>query len=376
MMPSIRCLAAAGESGVAADVAFVFFTAHHAEEAGNIVEKLWLKLDPQVMIGCSAGGVIGGEQEIEREPGLAVMVGQLPGVSLHPFHIGIDDWGDVLRDNEALRSRIGCGPETRAIIGFGDPFTTPINQFLTTLDSAAPESPLVGGMASSARQPGQNLLIRNDEMLDGGFVGVSLSGPVEVQTIVSQGCRPVGRSMVITKGQKNVIEQLGGKPAMMVLKEMIDSLPPADKELLSHGLLIGRVISEYRETFGRGDFLVRNLTGVDQDSGAIAMTDHVRVGQTIQFHVRDAQTADEDLTLMLETQAYGPAAAGALLFNCNGRGTNMFSQRSHDIEAARRAMPATPVAGFFAAGEIGPVGGRNFIHGHTASFALLRPTST
>ena len=352
------CLATCGESGIAADVAFVFFTAHHAAEAGNIVEKLWLKLDPRVMIGCSAEGVIGGEQEIEREPGLVVMIGQLPGVLLHPFHIGPDAWQDVLNDQDTLRERMGCGSETRAILGFGDPFTTPVNRFFAALDVAAPSAPLIGGMASSARQPGQNLLIRNEEMPDAGFVGVSLSGPVNVQTVVSQGCRPVGRSMVITRGKQNVIEQLGGKPALVALKDMIDTLPPADKELLSHGLLVGRVISEYRETFGRGDFLVRNLTGVDQNAGAIAITDYVRVGQTIQFHVRDAQTADEDLTLMLETQAYGPAAAGALLFSCNGRGTNMFSQKSHDIEAARRAMPATPVAGFFAAGEIGPVGGQ------------------
>jgi len=368
------CLAVSGESGIAADVAFVFFTAHHAADAANILEKLWLKLDPQVMLGCSAEGVIGGEQEIEREPGLVVMIGQLPGVSLHPFHIGTNAWQELLNDHDALRQRIGGG-ETRAILGFGDPFTTPTNQFLAALDAATPAAPLIGGMASSARQPGQNLLIRNEQMLDAGFVGVSLSGAVEVQTIVSQGCRPVGRSMVITKGQQNVIEQLGGKPALVALKEMIDSLPPADKELLSHGLLVGRVISEYRDTFGRGDFLVRNLTGVDQNSGAIAITDYVRVGQTIQFHVRDAHSADEDLTLMLETQAYGPPAAGALMFSCNGRGTNMFSQKSHDIEAARRAMPATPVAGFFAAGEIGPIGGKNFIHGHTASVALLRPES-
>jgi small ligand-binding sensory domain FIST len=194
-----------------------------------------------------------------------------------------------------------------------------------------------------------------------------------VQTIVSQGCRPIGRPMIITRGQRNVIEQLGGKPALAALKEMIETLTPAEKELLSNGLLIGRAISEYRESFGRGDFLVRNLVGVDQSSGAIAVTDLVRVGLTVQFHVRDAQTADEDLTLMLETQSYGSGAAAALLFSCNGRGTRMFSQTCHDAQAATRAMPATPVAGFFAAGELGPVGGKNFIHGHTASFALLRP---
>jgi small ligand-binding sensory domain FIST len=370
-----QCIDATRAGGVEADLAFVFFTAHHADDAVNVVEKLWLELDPQVLIGCSAEGVIGGEREIEREPGLVALVGQMPGVTLHPFHIGADDWREVIGDEDELKSRLGIGPMTRGIIGFGDPFTTPTNQLLAALDAAAAGAPLVGGMASAARQPGENLLIRNDQVLDDGFIGVSLSGGVEVQTIVSQGCRPIGRPLVITKGGDNVIQQLGGKLALVALRELIESLPPHDKELLSHGLLIGRAVSEYRETFGRGDFLVRNLVGVDQGSGAIAVTDQVRVGQTVQFHVRDAATASEDLTLMLETQNYGAAAAG-LLFSCNGRGTRMFSQCSHDIGVARHAMPQTPIAGFFAAGEFGPVGGKNFIHGHTASFALLRPQSS
>src|SRR5207249_4690465 len=144
-----------------------------------------------------------------------------------------------------------------------------------------------------ARKAGENLLVRNDQVLTDGFVGVSLSGAVEVQTIVSQGCRPIGKPMIVTRARENVIEQLGGKPALGALREMVDQMNDVEKEQLGHGLLIGRVISEYRESFGRGDFLVRNIMGVDQDSGAMAVTDYIRVGQTVQFHVRDAATADE-----------------------------------------------------------------------------------
>jgi small ligand-binding sensory domain FIST len=203
---------------------------------------------------------------------------------------------------------------------------------------------------------------------------VSLSGPIEIETVVSQGCRPIGHTLVITKARENVIEHLGGKPSLAVIKEIIDTLKPEDKELLRHGLLMGRVMSEYKDSFGRGDFLVRNVMGVDQETGAIAITDLVRAGQTVQFHVRDQATASEDLNHMLDPQRTRPPAAGGLLFSCNGRGTQMFAHPCHDISAARSAMPQTPVAGFFAAGEIGPVGGKNFIHGHTASFALFRPT--
>ena len=149
-------------------------------------------------------------------------------------------------------------------------------------------------------------------------------------------------------------------------------MPAADRELLENGLLIGRAISEYREKFGRGDFLVRNVVGVDQDTGAIAMADYIKTGQTIQFHVRDSASADEDLSLMLQARKIA-IPAGGLLFSCNGRGTRLFDQPGHDIRAVRGAAPSAPVAGFFAAGELGPVGQRNFIHGHTASLALFGP---
>jgi small ligand-binding sensory domain FIST len=298
----------------------------------------------------------------------------LPGARLHPFHIGADDWQPMLQDADLLAERIALTPQTQALIGFGDPFTTPLSQFLAMLDQRCPGVPLIGGMASAARQPGENLLIRNDQVLTDGLVGVSLAGPVSVETVLSQGARPIGRTLVITRARDNVIEQLGGKPALQALRELVDLLPENEKNLLQNGLLMGRAISEYRDSFGRGDFLIRNLMGVDQNSGAIAVTDYIKVGQTVQFHVRDAETASEDLSLMLLPQrARNNPPAGALLFSCNGRGSNMFDSPCHDISAACQAMPDTPIAGFFAAGEIGPVGGRNFVHGHTASFALLRP---
>jgi small ligand-binding sensory domain FIST len=363
-------------TGGVVDVAFLFFTGHHIPEAERVVEKVWLELDPQAVVGCAAEGVIGGEREVERAPGMSLLAGSMPDVRVHPFHITADDWRDLLAEDarDALAERLGHGPETRAFIGFGDPFTTPLTQLLASLDALAPGVPLIGGMASAARSAGGNLLVRNDDLFDDGLVGLSLSGPIDVQTVVSQGCRPVGRPAVVTKARDNVIEQLGGRPAMQVLREVVDAMNPAEQNLLRNGLFIGQAISEYRETFGRGDFLVRNVIGVDDATGSVSVADYVRPGRTVQFHVRDAETADEDLTVMLDAQRTQPQpAAGALLFSCNGRGTRLFEDACHDIAAARKALPRTPVAGFFAAGEFGPVGGRNFVHGHTASFALFRP---
>jgi small ligand-binding sensory domain FIST len=352
-----------------ADVAFLFFTSHHAEQAEELAEKLMLEFEPQALVGCSCDGVIGGDREIERSPGMALMLGNLPGVQVHSFQVGTDDWREMIQDRAALSEKLGIGEETRAVIGLGDPWTTPLSQFLGAMDAAAPHAPLIGGMASGARQGGGNRLIRNDSVTSQGFVGVSLSGAIEVQTVVSQGCKPIGQPMVVTRAKDNIIEQLGGKPALLALREVINDLSAEDQKLLQHGLLIGRAISEYRETFRRGDFLVRNIIGADQDTGSLSMGDFVRVGQTIQFQVRDAATADEDLLAMLDGIA---PPAGALLFSCNGRGTNLFEVPNHDVRVTRGKLENPPVVGFFAAGEIGPVGGKNFIHGHTASLALFR----
>lgn len=358
-----------------ADVAFVFFTSDpHNENAASIAERLWLDLDLQAMVGCSGEGVLGGTLEVEGLPGLSVLVGQMPGVRLHPFHISNDlDWRHVLTDDSELAERTGCGPLTRGMVGFGDPITSPMGQFLTALDSACPHAPLIGGMASGGRQRGENLLIRNDQVLDEGFVGISFSGPLTIETVVSQGCRPIGSPMVITKCRGNIIEQLGGRTALEALRSVVNGLDPRDEALLANGLFVGRAISEYRDTFGRGDFLVRNVTEVDDEKGEIGVAEYVRPGQTVQFHIRDAATAGEDLGLLLAAQKTAIQPAGALLFSCNGRGQHLFKTAGHDIGHALSAMPGTPVAGFFAAGELGPVGGKNFIHGHTASFALFRP---
>jgi len=358
------------------DVVFVFFTGDHRERANEILERLWLELDPQALIGCAGEGIIGAGREVERTPGLAVVAAHLPNVRLHPFHIaGQSAWHELIEDEDVLKEKLGLGPETRAVIAMGDPFTSPIDALIGALDTTMPGLPLIGGLASAARRPGDNVLFRNDQMLSTGTVGISLSGPIDVQTVVSQGCRPIGQPMVITKARENVIQQLGGKPALGKLQEVVNELPPRDRALLENGLLIGRVMTEYRETFTRGDFLVRNVVGVGQNDGAIALADMVRVGQTVQFHVRDAESATEDLTLLLE-QSSQTKAAGGLLFSCNGRGSRLFGHSDHDSSAVATAMPRTPIAGFFAAGELGPVGGKNFLHGHTASLVLFSPPAS
>jgi small ligand-binding sensory domain FIST len=366
-------VAAARSASIQPDIAFVFFTARHTDQASALLEKISADLNPRALIGVSAEGIIGPDREIERAPAISLLIGHLPNVNIHPFHIAKSEWRDLLEDPQALKERLGAGDQTRAFIALGDPFSTPTNQFLAAIDIHCPGLPVIGGMASAAHSPGENALFFNDTVETEGMVGVSLSGALQVQTIVSQGCRPFGKTMVITKSKDNVIQTLGGRPALQALRDALLDMPEPERQLLQNGLFLGRAISEYKETFDRGDFLVRNVMNVDNETGAIAVGDYVRTGQTVRFHVRDAATASEDLNEMLAPEKRSPRPAGGLLFSCNGRGSRLFDKPSHDITAATDAMPAIPIAGFFAAGELGPVSGQNFIHGHTASFALFRP---
>jgi small ligand-binding sensory domain FIST len=208
-----------------------------------------------------------------------------------------------------------------------------------------------------------------------GAVALHVSGPVRLQTVVSQGCRPIGRPFVVTKAERNIIYELGGKPALVQLREIFDTLPTSEQRLVQRALHVGRVVSEYQERFEQGDFLVRNVVGIDANSGAIAIGDYLRPGQTVQFHIRDEEAADAELKqLMVDAKSKGGGSpAGALLFTCNGRGTRMFSQPNHDADAIAHAFGPIPLAGFFAQGELGPIGQHNFIHGFTASIGLFYP---
>ena len=210
--------------------------------------------------------------------------------------------------------------------------------------------------------------------LAAGAVGVALTGAIELRTLISQGCRPIGQPLTITRADKNVIFELGGRPPLAVLQELLPQLPAGDQKLAQSAVLLGRVINEYQEDFGRGDFLVRNLIGHDPASGAMAIGDWVRTGQTVQFQLRDGATAAADLETLLrrEHAQAGPAPVrGALLVSCMGRGAGMFGAPNHDIEALQQVLGPLPVAGFFANGEIGPVGAKTFVHGFTSVIGLF-----
>jgi small ligand-binding sensory domain FIST len=355
------------------DLALVFFSPHHVAGADSIARGIF-QLEPRCLLGCVGESIIGNEREIEGAPALSLWLGQWPRpVEVESFHLRLERTSEGPSLLGWPDSLVGATAAQTAVLLVGDPFTFPVDPFLTQMNDDAPGVRVLGGMASGARTPGECVLLHDGAVRNQGAVGVVLQGDIGLRSIVSQGCRPIGRHMVITKAEENIILELGGRSPLQHLQELWPKLSPREQQLFQRGLHMGRVINEYRGDFRRGDFLVRNVLGLIRDSGALAIGEHVRVGQTVQFHVRDAETADEDLhaLLQLDLSAHEKRPAAALVFSCNGRGTRLFPQPNHDAGAIRAEAGDIPTAGFFAQGELGPVGGRNFIHGFTASVALF-----
>jgi small ligand-binding sensory domain FIST len=374
--------AAAGPlAGQRPDLAVLYVTGPWAEEAEAAAARVQDATGARVLIGCTAEGVIGPHHEYERQPAASLMLAALPGARVEPFHVSpetLERLAEATEDDgeEAAGAwRAACGlpddgPSTLMLLA--DPYSFDADAFLGGLETSLPQVQVIGGLASGGRGPETSLLLRGGFALRGaGAIGVSLSGDLQLETVVSQGCRPIGRPFVVTAADGNVVRSLAGKPPLLRLQQVAEGASERDRRLLRRGLFLGRAIDEQKHAHDRGDFLIRNVMGIDPDSGAIAVTDAMRAGITVQFHVRDAESADEDLRQLLARHA-GGATAGAMVFSCNGRGTRMYRDQDHDLGVLRELLGEPAVGGFFCAGEIGPVGGRNFMHGYTASIALLR----
>jgi small ligand-binding sensory domain FIST len=357
-----RVLEALGDPDTPPDLAMLFVTSVHAGVLDEIVATVNATLRPASLLGCAAISVLGGEREVERGPAISLWAGRTGPVT--PFHLTVGQSPDGLT--------FTGWPETipddaSALLLLPDPYTFPTDDLLRRMAEDRPGLPVVGGMASAARMPGGNRLVIDDRVVNAGAVGAFLGPAVEVTTVVSQGCRPVGSPFVVTRAEHNIVYELAGRSAVERLQEVAAGLTEEDRELLADLVQIGRVIDESKLDFGPGDFLVRGVVGADPNSGALRVGDIVDVGSTTQFQVRDATTADQELRRMVE----GRSADSALVFTCNGRGTHLFPEPHHDAQVVSEGLAGAPVAGMFCAGELGPIGGHNFMHGFTASVVLL-----
>lgn len=368
------------ELGQEPDLVIAFVSHHYSRSFEKIPGYFKDKLKPKALIGCSAGGLIGGGEEVEHDKGIALAGAVMPGVNLSTFHV----FNEQLPDGDAPPSEwekiVGIDNSVEpSFILLPDPFTFRIETMVQGLDYAFANSVKVGGMASGANEPGRNALFLNGDVYTEGMVGLAVSGNVTVDTVVAQGCRPIGKPLTVTACQGNILLELDGEPAIHKLKSVLEDLPPHDQELARNSLFLGVVMNEFKTDFKCGDFLIRNLVGLVPEAGAIVVGELLRQGRTVQFHLRDAATSSEDLRLMLKNycdrtrlSGAGAQAQGALLFSCLGRGKYLYGTKNHDSDIFREYVGEVPLTGFFCNGEIGPVGGTTFLHGYTSSFGLFR----
>lgn len=356
-------------SGHAIDLLVAFFAGYSGTQLDKHLVDIQQATGAATVIGCSCETVVGGLSELENESAICLWAAGFPNGKVDAMHLEFEKAADGNAIVGWPKQCEGPWPDDAFLILLGEPFGFPAEVLLERMNEDRPGMKMIGGMTSGAYQPGEARLLLNDEVRQTGAVAVRISG-VAIETVVSQGCRPIGEPMVITAAERNMIEGLGGVSALSRLRSVFAELPTRDQRLVQNGLHIGRVINECQEKFKYGDFLIRNVVGIDSEAEIISIGDYVRPGQTVQFHVRDAESADAELDSLLSQRAHRKFGA-ALLFTCNGRGTNLFSDPDHDAQLIRSKLGNIPTAGFFAAGEIGPVGQQNFMHGFTASVVLF-----
>jgi small ligand-binding sensory domain FIST len=356
--------------GEAPDLVVTFASAAYQEDFTELVQEVLRLTQAREHVGCSASAVIAGDREVESEAGVAVLALRLPDDALLSVrHLAPDEVGG---SGLAGLPPAGCN----GALVLADPFTTDVDALVSALEREYPRMPIVGGLATGSPVARATSVFCGARVYDEGAVVIGLGGSVRLKPVVSQGCEPIGQVWTITDAQQHVVRSIGGRPAYEVLVDTLRQLEPAQRDRASGNLLVGLAMNEYRDEFKRGDFLIRNLMGVDPRSGAIAIGAEPRVGQTLQFQIRDARAADEELRHML-LGARGdssPETGAALLFACNGRGAGLFGSPDHDARTVREVLGPLPLAGLFCNGEIGPVGAATFLHGFTASLALLVAT--
>jgi small ligand-binding sensory domain FIST len=361
------------------DLAVLFSSGHHRDALADIVATVRTALEPGRLIGVTATGILGGDQEVEDGPALALWAADL-GVVPEPVRITAVSTatGSAVQglphDGPEVPDVPDVSPAQRTLVVLADPFSLPIPDILDALAAAPRPMRVIGGLASAAMAAGDNRLVLDDQVFTDGAVGVLLAGAscdgpdaARYDVVVSQGCRPIGSPMIVTRAEGTQVLELAGRPAVTRLSQVASQAQPEERTLLAGGVHLGIVADEHQEAFERGDFLVRNVVGADRTSGALLIGAAVDVGTTVQFHVRDAATADEDLRALLA----GHRADGALVFTCNGRGRHLFGTPHHDARLVADITNGGAVAGMFCAGEVGPVGRRSFLHSFTASVLLV-----
>ena len=360
--------------GDAPDIVFAFATHHYGGDLARVAGELVEATGTRALAGCTGAWTLGSGKEAEQSPGLTVLAATLPKTEVRVTHLSPDKGTGVNIGNFEIHD-----PERASVLLLADPFSFPATPWLKQFHSLYPGVPLAGGLASGGIAPGQNILFAGADPVNSGAIAIVLEGNTKVINAVSQGCRPIGPPLVATKVDGSVALEFKGEPAAKVLFETLEGLDDKDRKLFQKGAFVGRAVDASKKTFQSGDLLVRSIMGLDAKRNGVAIADDgLRAGSTVRFMVRDGASASADLQSSLELaglESMGQAFGG-LLFTCAGRGQDLFGKPDHDAGLIESNFgPGFPLAGFSAGGEIGPVGGEPFLHGFTASAALLVPRS-
>ncbi len=358
------------------DVTFgiVFMGPDFFEHSEEVLEIIRINARIPILAGCSSHGLISNGIEFEQGGGITLILFHLPDAEITAYHFAANE---IERANgpEFWPRITGINSlETNGWLLLVDPFHLHSDQWLESWNLAYAPLPMLGGLAAGAIGEHQSYLFLNGETYSDGLIAVSVGGAVAIGCRISQGCTPIGDTWTITKAEKNLILEIANQSAFEVLSQTFSNLPEVVRERSKGNLFLGLVYDEYKEEFRRGDFLIRNLVGADPKSGAIAAAAFPRAGQTVQFQLRDAHAADEDLIVSLEhakSDLAGNKIYGGCLFSCRGRGQGLFGVPNHDATLIQEKLGPFPLAGFFCNGEIGPIGARSYLHGYTASLALF-----
>ena len=359
------------------DLIIAFVSSEFSTDYNKVVEIRKEMATDGVLIGCCGNGIIGAGKEIEHRPGFALAGATLPNISLHTFQVSdsqIPDGDDAPDKWEQL---VGLNAiDQPDFIILSDPFSIRISNLVQGLDYAFPNNTTIGGISSGGRGPGENVLYLNDELIRQGAIGLAITGDAKIDTIVAQGCKPIGKPLRITQCDRNLLKEIDGNPPFQILENLYSTLDDTDRKLFEHSLFIGMVMDPFNDDPTMGDFLIRNILGADKNNNIIAIGELLREGQIIQFHLRDSEASSNELRNLL-TSADLPDLrideCGALLFSCLGRGSYLFGKPDHDTDMLKQHIGEIPLTGFFCNGEIGPVAGSTYIHGYTSSFGIISP---
>ncbi len=358
------------------DLILAFVSTHYKADYGRIAALVRKEFPGGVFCGCTAMGIIGDGKEREQTPGISLVGACLPGVDVRLVVTDTLDLPDEDEAPAAWREWLGLGPdEDYHFMMLADPFSVAIEPLLAGLDFAYPDTKKLGGLASGGGKPRENVLWAGEQTYREGLVAVALSGNLEIDMVVAQGCRPIGEAKTITCCNGTLMLELDGSPPVTYLKKLRSQLDAEDQQLMTTSLFLGLEMDPFNDRPERGDFLVRNLLGIDYEAGSISVGANLHEGQVVQFQLRDKRTSKEDLLRQINTHGereHLSDAAGALLFACIGRGEFLYGEPDHDSRLFLDRVGEVPLGGFFSNGEIGPVGGVTFVHGYTSVFALFR----